>query len=125
MEFKQVDNKTFEVNIGTCMGMDKFTDSGISFFNDTFSTRVSSINIDLDNMTITFNVERDIAYYTGARMEDTKHTINWMKADYKVHWKVNEVTLKRNTTKEALKDIQANDNIIFHDTVVVDYIEKV
>ena len=125
MEFKQVDKLAFEVNLGTCMGMGKYTDEGILFFNDTFNTRVVSIDIDLDNMKMRFNVKHDIAYYTDVRVEDTDHTINWMKGDYKVHWKVNAVTLKHNTTKEALKDIRADENIVFDETVVVDYIEKV
>ena len=123
MEFNQVEECVFEVKISRCMGISSYTDAGIILFNDTFYVRVKNIYCDLDRMTIAFTTDQNISD-NSERITDTKHTINWMKADYKVHWKVNEVTLKRNTTKEALKDIQANDNIIFHDTVV-DYIEKV
>jgi len=123
MEFNQVDKCVFEVPIYSCGGIGKMTDEGIMFFNSIFNVRVLSINLDLDNMKMEFELERDISYYDKRGIGE--HTIDWMKADYKVHWKVNAVTLKKNTTKEALKDIQANDNIIFRDTVVVDYIEKV
>ena len=124
MEFKQVKECVFEVKISKCMGLSKITDAGIFLFNDTFYTRVSNMFCDLDRMIVAFTIERDISYDTE-KMTGSKHTIRWMKADYKVHWKVNAVTLRQNTTKEALKGIRADEWIVFNDTVVVDYIEKI
>jgi len=124
MEFNQVEECVFEVPIYSCVGISKTTDAGILLFNDTFCTRVKNIYCDLDRMIIAFTTDQNISD-NSEKMTGSKHTIRWMKADYEVHWKVNKVTLKRNTTKEALRNIRAHGHIVFDETVVVDYIEKV
>ena len=125
MELIQVKECVFETRLNSCIGISSITDEGITLFNDTFNTRVKSMNCDLDRMIVAFTTEQDISYNTDKLSTQTEHTIRWMKGDYKVHWKVNAVTLKHNTTKEVLKDIRADENIVFNDTVVVDYVEKV
>ena len=125
MEFNQVNKCVFETRLNSCIGISSITDEGITLFNDTFNTRVKSMNCDLDRMIVAFTTEQDISYKADELSTQTKHTIRWMKADYKVHWKVNAVTLRQNTTKEALKGIRADEWIVFNDTVVVDYIEKI